>query len=150
VLADSKPARDCLFVACSGHELGFLGIDAYLEGRPDLTKGAYRWIHFGANIGSPRQPNLIHTSDDEVEGWAVAVLAKEGLTVSAKARRHSVPRGEAGAVHRGGGHYVALVCGTEVFHHPADRWPDAVDLALLARYARAFANGALELAHQRG
>jgi hypothetical protein len=150
VLADSKPARDCLFVACSGHELGFLGIDAYLEGRGDLTKRAHRWIHFGANIGSPRQPSLIHASDDAAECWAVAVLETEGLTAGAKASRGSVPRGEAGAMHRGGGRYVALVCGTEVFHHPADRWPDAVDLALLARYARAFANGALQLAGPSG
>ena len=30
----------------------------------------------------------------------------------------------------------------------ADRWPEAVDVARLARYARAFANGALELARQ--
>jgi hypothetical protein len=77
-------------------------------------------------------------------------LETEGLIAGAKAGRGSVPRGEAGAVHRGGGRYVALVCGTEVFHHSADRWPDAVDLALLARYARAFANGALELARQPG
>ena len=150
VLADGKPARDCLFVACSGHELGFLGIDAYLEGRGDLTKRAHRWIHFGANIGSPRQPSLIHASDDATERWAVAVLETEGLIAGPKASRGSVPRGEAGAVHRGGGSYVALVCGTEVFHHSADRWPDAVDLALLARYARAFASGALELARQPG
>jgi hypothetical protein len=149
-LAAGKPARDCLFVACSGHEIGFLGIDAYLNDRPDLIKRAYRWLHFGANIGSPRQPNLIHASDDAVGRWAIAVMEKEGLTVSAMARSGSVPRGEAGAVHRGGGCYLALVCGTEVFHHRADRWPDAVDLALLARYARAFANGALELAHRRG
>ena len=52
--------------------------------------------------------------------------------MDARARRASV--------HRGGGRYVALVCGTDVFHHAADRWPDAVDVALLARYARAFAN----------
>ena len=52
----------------------------------------------------------------------------------------------AGTLHRGGGRYVAIVCGTDVFHHSADRWPDAVDVGLLGRYARAFANGALQLA----
>ena len=64
----------------------------------------------------------------------------------ARGRRDSVPRGEAGAVHRGGGRYVAVVCGTQVFHYPADRWPEAVDVASLGRYARAFASGALQLA----
>jgi hypothetical protein len=41
------------------------------------------------------------------------------------------------------------VCDSDVFHNQADRWPDAVDVALLARNASAFANGALELAQQR-
>jgi len=40
------------------------------------------------------------------------------------------------------------VCGSNVYHNVADRWPEAVDVAILARYARAFANGALELAQQ--
>jgi hypothetical protein len=148
VLASGRPERDCLLVACSGHELGFLGIDAYLEQRPDLIRRAYTWLHFGANIGAPRQANLIHSSDDVTQRWAVGVLEMEGLTVDATAPRGSVPRGEAGALHRGGGRYVALVCGTDVFHHAADRWPDAVDVALLARYAKAFSNGALQLASQ--
>jgi hypothetical protein len=52
VVADGKPARDCFFVALSGHELGGLGIDAYMERRKDLIKRAYAWIHFGANIGA--------------------------------------------------------------------------------------------------
>jgi hypothetical protein len=146
VIAGARPERDCLFVACSGHELGFLGIDAYLDSRPDLIERAHKWIHFGANIGAPRQANLVHASDDATERWAVAAMEKEGLTVGATAARGSVPRGEAGTLHRGGGRYIALVCGTDVFHHAADRWPDAVDLAALARYARAFANGALQLA----
>jgi hypothetical protein len=145
-LAGARPQRDCLFVACSGHELGFLGIDAYLDSRPDLMRRAPMWIHFGANIGAPRQASLIHACDDVTERWAVAAMEKEGLAVAATAARGSVPRGEAGTLHRGGGRYVALVCGTDVFHHAADRWPDAVDVALLSRYARAFANGALQLA----
>jgi hypothetical protein len=73
-------------------------------------------------------------------------MKQEGLTVTATAARDSVPRGEAGTLHRGGGRYLALVCGTDVFHHAADRWPDAVDPALLGRYASALANGALRLA----
>jgi hypothetical protein len=146
VLAGTRIERDCLFVACSGHELGFLGIDAYLSARPDLIRRACAWIHFGANIGAPRQPNLVHASDEAMEQWAAAAMDNEGLTVNAMAARDSVPRGEAGALHRGGARYIALVCGTEVFHHAADRWPDAVDSALLGRYANALANGVLQLA----
>ena len=37
-----------------------------------------------------------------------------------------------------------------VYHNAADRWPEAVDVATLARYASALANGAVELAQQQG
>ena len=149
-LAAAKTERDCLFVACSGHEIGFLGFDSYIKARPDLIGRAQAWIYFGGNIGAPQQPNLIHASDDALERWVVGAMAKEGLIVNAKAERGSVPRGEIGAAHRAGGRYVDVLCGTDVFHNAADRWPDAVDVAVLGRYASAFANGALELARQRG
>jgi hypothetical protein len=150
ILVAAKPERDCLFVACSGHEIGFLGIDAYTQARPDLVARAQVWIYFGANIGAPRQPNLVHASDAALEQWTTAAMAREGLDVNGKGEHGSVPRGEIGAVHRGSGRYVAVLCGTDVFHNAADRWPDEVDVAILARYASAFANGALELAQQRG
>src|SRR6267142_417857 len=67
-LAASKPARDCLFVAFSGHELGVLGTAAYIERRPDLIRRAHAWIFLGSSIGAPRQPNLIHASDEVLEG----------------------------------------------------------------------------------
>jgi hypothetical protein len=145
-LAAANPARDCLFAAFSGHEIGFLGIDAYLMPRSDLVRRARAWIHLGANIGAPRQPNLIQVSDASMKRWITASLEKKGLAVDHEAEAGSVPRGEAGSLHRGGARYAALVCGTEVFHNPADRWPDAIDVASLARYAGAFADGACELA----
>ena len=58
-------------------------------------------------------------------------------------------RGEARPVQQGGGRFVTVVCSSEVYHNVADRWPEAVDVATLARYASAFANGALELAQQQ-
>ena len=80
-----------------------------------------------------------------MEQWVVAAMEKQGLTVGATAARDAVPRGEAGTLHRGGARYVALVCGTEVFHHAADRWPDAVD-PIARTLCPAFANAALQLA----
>jgi hypothetical protein len=148
VLAAGSTARNCFFVALSGHELGYLGIDAYLKSRADLIKRARAWIFFGSSIGEPRQPNLIHASDDALEQWTVAAMEKEGLTVNGKAPHGSTARGETGAVQQGGGRFVTLACGTDFYHNVADRWPEAVDIANLARYARAFANGALELAQQ--
>jgi hypothetical protein len=149
VLANGRPARDTFFVALSGHELGFLGIDAYLKLRGDLVKRAHMWIFFGSDIGAPGQPNLIHASDDELEQWAVLAMEKEGLTVNAKERHGSAARGEARAVQQGGGRFVTLVCGSDLYHNVDDRWPEALDVAILARYASAFANGALEVAKQQ-
>ena len=51
-VAASRPARQVLFVASSGHELGHLGLDAFLEHRPGIVKAAHAWMHFGANIGA--------------------------------------------------------------------------------------------------
>ncbi len=148
VIASGRPARDCFFVAFSGHELGFMGMDAYIKRRTHLIKQAYAWIFFGSDIGAPGQPNLIHASDQALEQWTVAIMQKEGLTVNAKARQDSIARGETGAVQRGGGRFVTIACGSDVYHNVADRWPEAIDVALLARYSKAFANGALQLAMQ--
>ncbi|WMT73418.1 hypothetical protein [Bradyrhizobium sp. Ash2021] len=149
VLAAGKPARDSFFVALSGHELGLLGIYDYQKRRGDLVRRAHAWIFIGSDIGAPRQPNLIHASDEVLEQWMVRSLEKEGLTVNAKTPYASAARGEARPVQQGGGRFVTLVCSSEVYHNVADRWPEAVDVATLARYASAFANGALELAQQQ-
>ena len=44
---------------------------------------------------------------------------------------------------------MTLVCGSDLYHNVADRWPEAIDVATLARYASAFANGALKLQSNR-
>lgn len=148
VLASAKPARDCLFVAFSGHELGVLGMDAYLESRQNLIKRAQAWIFFGSSIGAPQQPSLIHASDEALERWTIAAMESEGLAVNERAPHDSAARGEAIVIQRGGGRFVTVACDSDVYHSVADRWPEAVDVAELARYARAFANGALQLAQQ--
>jgi hypothetical protein len=89
-----KPIRDCFFVALSGHELGFLGMDPYMKRHPDLQRRSHAWIFFGSDIGAPRQPNLIHASDEGLERWGVAAMEKEGIVVNAKARHDSIARGE--------------------------------------------------------
>ena len=150
VIAAGSTKRDAYFVALSGHELGLLGIDAYIERRPDLVKRARVWVFYGSDIGAPRQPNLIHASDEALERWLLRTMEQETLSVNAKVRHDAPARGEAGPIQRGGGRFVTVACGSEAFHNVADRWPEAIDIALLARYARALANGALELARETG
>jgi hypothetical protein len=149
LLAATKPARDCHFVAMSGHELGFeIGMNSYLERRQELIKRAEAWIFLGSDLGAPGQPNLIHTSDDALEHWLVTALAKQGLPVDAREQHSFKARGETAAIQRGGGRFVTLACASSVYHNVGDRWPEAVDVSLLARYAKALSEGAHELAER--
>jgi hypothetical protein len=143
-----RPVRDCFFVALSGHELGFLGMDPFMKRHPDLQRRSHAWIFFGSDIGAPREPNLIHASDERLEQWGVAAMEKEGIVVNAKARYDSIARGETRAVQMIGGRFFTVACDSQVYHNPADRWPESIDVSNLARYARAFASGVLELARQ--
>jgi len=134
-----KPARDVLFVASSGHELGQLGIEIYVERRPDLIKHGRAWIHFGANIGAAQDPgNTIQASDDEMESTMAERMAAAGLAIDRRVPRGTVPGGEAGVVHRGGGRYMSIIGRNALFHNPADRGPEAIDPGVIARFAAAF------------
>ena len=149
-VAGHRPRRKSIFVALSGHELGFLGIDPYINRHPNLVKQAHAWIFFGSDVGAPQQSNLIHASDDRLEQWAVASLARQGLNVDATTPHDAEARGETAAIQRGGGRFFTIACESQVFHNVGDRWPEAIDVAQLGRYARALADGALQLAQSTG
>lgn len=141
-LAAQRPARDVHFLSSSGHELGHLGLKNFIERHPAFVPNAHAWIHFGANIGAVNATNRVQAINDELEAKISKALTDAGITVNDKTPRGSIPLGEAGNIHqgngRGGGRYVSLLCpGSPLFHHPADRWPEAVNLAAVALYARA-------------
>jgi hypothetical protein len=160
-------ARDVVFVASSGHELGHLGIDAFISQAPAIVKQSAGWIHLGANIGAAVYPpaaapadadpslrhatpaagggNTIQASDDELEALLSRALAEERLGVSRRTPRGSVPGGEAEAVHRGGGRYLSVIGANALFHNPADRGAATVDVAAVARFTRAVAAAATAL-----
>ena len=128
-----------LFVASSGHELGHLGIDAYIARRTGLVATAAGWLHLGANIGAATDSAItVQASDDHQEVRLVDVLTASGLTVTNRNQRGAVPAGEAEAVHRGGGRYASVIGGNELFHNPQDRGAAAVDATAVARFATAF------------
>lgn len=145
-LAANRPRRTVHFLSSSGHELGHLGLKNFIERHPTIVPNAHAWIHFGANIGAVGAPNRIQASSDELETLAVNTLTRVGVTVNDKAKRGVIPFGEAGNIHRGGGRYLSLLCpANPLFHHPADRWPAAVNVPAIANYARAFADIARQL-----
>jgi hypothetical protein len=67
---------------------------------------------------------------------ATAELAHAGQK-HALAPKELVPSGETRDIHRAGGRYLTLVGTNGLFHLPQDRWPDAVDVASIARIAAA-------------
>ena len=142
-----KPRRDVLFVASIGHEIGYLGIENYAQRHPDLIKNSRAWLHFDANIGATQQPgNMIQASDDEMEGILSGRMTDSGLAIIRKVPRGTIPAGEAGVVHCGGGRYVSIISLNSLFHNPADRGPEAIDPAMIARFAEVFTATAKALA----
>lgn len=161
-LQQTRSRRDVLFVASSGHELGHLGIDVFIERRPGLVSRAVGWMHFGANIGAAAPPsagaaattpddpqrrhavaamgsgNTIQASDDEKEALLSSALSSAGLTVGRRVPRGTVPGGEAEAVHRGGGSYVSVIGSNGLFHHPDDRGVDTVNVQAIMNFISAF------------
>jgi hypothetical protein len=146
-LRANRAPRDIVFVASSGHELGFLGIKAFIEQRPGIAARSAGWIHFGANIGAAQDPgNTLQASDDRLETLEAEAMTAAGLGIDRRIPRGAAPGGEAGEVHRGGGRYVSIIGRNALFHNPADRGPEAVDINAISRFADAFTTIAKALA----
>jgi hypothetical protein len=139
-MRDARPARDVLFVASSGHEIGYRGIEVFIERRPGIVTEAKAWLHLGANIGAAQGPgNRLQASDDEMEATMAEAMASVGLRIDRRVPRGTMAGGEAGNVHRGGGRYMSIIGANDLFHNPKDRGPDAVDLKAIERFISAFA-----------
>jgi hypothetical protein len=144
-LVAAKPPRSTIFVASSGHELGHFGLDAFLGTQPALVKSAAAWIHLGANIGAAGGAARLQASDDAIEDMALQSLTGAGTSVRQRVPRGTVPSGEARNIHVGGGRYVSLLGSGPLFHNQKDRWPAAVDVDAVTRFARAVASLAVAL-----
>ena len=146
-LCDAKLVRDVLFVASSGHELGHLGLEAFIERRPGLVPQAKAWVHLGANIGAARGPaNILQASDDEMEQMMAAAMTDPGLRIDQCHPRGVEPLGEARNIHREGGRFVSIIGKNELFHSPDDRGPAVIDLDVIEGFAKAFGMVATSLA----
>ena len=143
---DEKPARNVLFVASSGHELGHLGLDAFTQRRSGLVPCAKAWIHLGANIGAAQGPaNVLQASDDEMDQTMTVAMTEAGLRIDRRHPRGTAPLGEARNIHREGGRFISIIGRNNLFHNPDDRGPDVIDLDVIERFAKAFAMVATSL-----
>jgi putative aminopeptidase FrvX len=147
----TRPERDMHFVATTGHELGHLGLRAYLRSRPGLVAGSVGWIHLGANLGAsvartrPGEGNTTQASDDRMEQVLLAALDASGIPVHLRRPAGSSATGEAEIIHQGGGRYVSAIGRNALFHHIDDKGTDVVDPRAIAGFADAFATVAESL-----
>ena len=140
-LIAARPACDVVMTANSGHELGHLGLDAFLERRAgwDGPNGAI-WIHYGANIGAAGGQLSIQSSDPLLREAMRQALTAFGQRPDTIAPATLEPSGETRDIHRAGGRFVTLVGSNRLFHLPQDRWPDAIDASVIARVAACAVN----------
>lgn len=133
--ASNRPARDVVFIATSGHELGHLGLEHFLATK--YTPRSHGWIHLGANFAAVDSRIRLQASDRERMDMAHGMLSAQGVTVSATTPLGERPGGEARNVYDLGERYVSLLGSNRWFHHPDDRWPTTIDLDNTERVARA-------------
>jgi hypothetical protein len=142
-----RPRRTVWFVATTGHELGHLGLERFLHEHGELVQEARAWIHLGANFAAAVRPSVrFQASDAELETLGLDAMQRAGITPDDRTPVASRPAGEARNIFDGGGRYVSLVGMNGLFHHPDDRWPDAVDLHKTVRLIQAFTELGLRLA----
>jgi len=134
-MATSRTRHSVLFVASSGHELGHLGIDAFIARRAGIVKNALAWLHLGANIGAATDSSdaLLKASDPEIDRAVTNALKSAGIQV----RERKESKGEVDVVHRGGGRYASVMCRNKLFHNIADHGSQATSPAVVEQYGLA-------------
>jgi hypothetical protein len=141
-LVANPPGCDVVFTANTGHELGHIGLDDFVARRPAWETKAI-WIHYGANLGAAGGKLQAMSAHDDLMALAVQHLGAAGQRPDLLAPKSSVPTGETKDIHQAGGRYLTLVgppptCA--LFHLPQDRWPHAVDVAVIAHLAEGTAS----------
>ncbi len=148
-LSAEPPRRTVHFVASTGHELGHVGLDHYLQSRRDLIESAHLWLHLGANFAAAVGGNIrLQASSQTLMERALAAMSSEGIEPGVQTPVSDRPYGEAREIFDGGGSFLSLLGSNGLFHHPDDRWPESVDMAVLEKLANAFVALTLEIASE--
>ncbi|MBM4384560.1 MAG: M28 family peptidase [Deltaproteobacteria bacterium] len=142
-LYDAPPRRDVVFVASSGHELGHLGLHAWLAAHPVLAS-AQAWLHLGANFAAARGEMMVQASSDEMAALAREAFAGVEQPLGSIVGPETPPLGEVREV--ASRPYLSVLGTNPFFHAPDDRWPYAVDLEKTARSCAALVEVARRLA----
>ncbi|MCZ6641317.1 MAG: hypothetical protein O7F71_07050 [Gammaproteobacteria bacterium] len=146
LFAANRPDRDLIFTANTGHELGHVGLDHYLEQNPTLIREAHAWIHLGANFAAANGRIRFQASNDTLQSQGLSALENQNVAIADVTPLDQRPYGEARNIYDGGGRYVSLLGGNSLFHHPDDRWPEAVDLDKTLQVTKAMLDVVTQLA----
>jgi hypothetical protein len=142
-----RPLRTVRFTANTGHELGHAGLDYHFERNPDLVGDAHCWVHLGANFAAKGGLVLYQASDKQLMAQGQGLLDEAGQPADRAMPVGTRPLGEARNIFDGGGRYVSLLGSNPLFHHPDDRWPNAVDTGKTRRMTEAMVKLTVELAN---
>jgi len=133
-------ARDVVFTANTGHELGHTGLDDFIARRAGWDRpGGAEWVHYGANLGAAGSWLSLVSNAEDLRALGLAALSRAGQPPDDIPWPAQPPSGETRDIHRAGGRYLTLVGSNRLFHLPQDRWPHAVDVPAIARIAAAAA-----------
>jgi len=125
---ERPPLRPIIFTANTGHELGHIGLKTFLDENRALVRDAHVWVHLGANFAARRSEVVLQASSDALLDTALATFGRGEVTPEHVLPPEARPFGEAREIFDGGGRFVSLLGSNPLFHHPDDRWPDAVDI----------------------
>ena len=127
-VAASPPTRTVIFTANTGHELGHVGLDHFLEQNPDLAQGAHVWVHLGANFAAKDSQVRIQYSNETLGERLRQHLHSHQVEIAGEVPSSTRPGGEARNIFDAGGNYVSLLGSNGLFHHPDDRMANNVDM----------------------
>lgn len=129
--------RKVIFTFNTGHELGHLGLNVFLNKNDFLVKRKSIWLHLGANFAASRDsiddseniPKvIIQTSDTDLERTGIKFMKLTDASLDLTTPNNSPPQGEAKNINQVGNRYFSLIGTNPRFHYPVDRWPDAINI----------------------
>jgi hypothetical protein len=149
----SQRPETLVFLATSGHEVGFLGLEALIEAKGSWFTDADAYVHLGASLGaptgvenadgsitvSPVAPAGLGLHDSEnplLETSSVGAFAAAGQPL-ANTQMHLTGGGEQVYAYQAGVPEISVNGGSLWFHTAADL-PSVVDPGILTRLAAGF------------
>src|SRR5690606_19856379 len=103
------PLRPVLFTANTGHELGHLGFNSFIEAQPQLVRDAFAWVHLGANFAARDSELVLQGSSAPLLDLALAAFRHNRVEPARVVPPQARPFGEARDIFDGGGQYVSLL-----------------------------------------